>query len=55
MSRSVSLDILDSTGTTIPFTNLPEPIEIIIPRDSNLALPPMILENVTGETRSTAA
>ncbi|CAM2704890.1 unnamed protein product [Rotaria socialis] len=55
MSRSVSLELLDSTGAAIPVTKLPQPIEIIIPRDPNLVIPPMTLENATGETRSTGA
>ncbi|CAF3507643.1 unnamed protein product [Rotaria sordida] len=50
MSRSVSLSLFDSSGTTIPLTNLPTPIEIIIPRDPNLLLPSMTLQNITAQT-----
>ncbi|CAF4044663.1 unnamed protein product, partial [Rotaria sp. Silwood2] len=53
MSRSVSLNLLDSNGTTIPLNNLSTPIEIIIPRDPNLLLPPMKLQNVTEQTTLT--
>ncbi|CAF3366379.1 unnamed protein product [Rotaria sp. Silwood1] len=53
MSRSVSLSLFDSNGTTIPLNNLPTPIEIIIPRDPNLLLPSMTLQNVTGQTKLT--
>jgi len=49
-SRSISLSLLDTSGTTIAVNNLPSSIEIIISRDSNLLLPSMTLENVTGQT-----
>jgi hypothetical protein len=42
-------------GTTLSVNNLPSPIEIIIPRDANLLLPSMTLENITGQNQSTTA
>ena len=39
LSRSVSLSMADQNGN---------PIEIMIPRDPNLVIPPMILQNVTS-------
>jgi hypothetical protein len=51
LSRSISFSILDQYGNDIPIqTNLSYPIEILIPRDPNLILPPMILQNVTSTT-----
>ncbi len=55
MSRSVSISLLDSMGTTFSVNNLPLPIEMLIPRDSNLLLPSMIFENITEQTQSTNA
>jgi hypothetical protein len=55
MSRSVSLSLFDADGTTLSVNNLSSPIKITIPRDSNLILPPMTLENITGQTVSTTA
>jgi hypothetical protein len=55
MSRSVSLSLFDTDGTTLSVNNLSSPIKIIIPRDSNLLLSPMTLQNVTGQTVSTTA
>ena len=49
LSRSVSLSILDQNGNEVLIeANDSHPIEIIIPRDPNLILPPMILQNVTS-------
>jgi len=42
-------------GTTFSVNNLPSPIEMLIPRDSNLLLPSMIFENITGQNQSTSA
>ena len=53
MSRSVSLSLLDSTGTILTLNNLPTSITITIPRDSSLLLPPMTFQNVTGNIMST--
>jgi hypothetical protein len=55
MSRSVSLSLFDADGTTLSVNNLSSPIKITIPRDSNLILPSMTLENITGQTVSTTA
>ena len=49
LSTSVSLTILDQNETEVSIqTTLDNPIEIIIPRDPNLLIPPMILQNVTS-------
>jgi hypothetical protein len=49
VSRSISLSILDQYGNEVSIqTNASHPIEIIIPRDPNLIIPPMILQNVTS-------
>ena len=49
LSTSVSLSILDRNGNEVSIqTNLSHPIEIIIPRDVNLIIPEMILQNVTS-------
>ena len=51
LSRSVSLSLFDQTGREIPIrTNATHPIELIIPRDPNLVIPAMTLQNVTGST-----
>ncbi|CAF4649449.1 unnamed protein product [Rotaria socialis] len=48
MSTMISFSVLDSNGTQIPIvTDDEHPIEIIIPRDPNFIIPPMILHNVT--------
>ena len=49
MSRSISLSILDQNGNEISVRADPDhPIEIILPRDSNLIIPSMNLQNVTS-------
>ncbi len=49
VSRSISLSILDQYGNEVSIqTNLSHPIEIIIPREPNLIIPEMILQNVTS-------
>jgi len=49
LSTLISLSILDQYGNEVSFqTNTSHPIEIIIPRDPNLIIPQMILENVTS-------
>ena len=49
VSRSVSFSILDRDGNEVAVRTDPShPIEIIIPRDENLLVPPMILQNVTS-------
>ena len=49
LSRSVSLTILDRNGNEMPLqTDVDHLIELIIPRDPNLIIPSMTLQNVTG-------
>jgi hypothetical protein len=49
LSTSVSLTILDNNGNEVPFkTDSNHPIELIIPRDPNLIIPSMNLQNVTS-------
>jgi hypothetical protein len=49
LSRSISLSLFDHYGNEIPIrTNINHPIQIIIPRDPNLILPSMTLQNVTS-------
>ena len=49
LSRSISFAILDRDGNDVAVaTNTSQLIEIIIPRDENLLVPPMILQNVTS-------
>ena len=49
LSRSISFSILDRDGNDVAVTtNTSQPIEIIIPRDVNLLIPPMIVQNVTA-------
>jgi len=45
VSRSISFSLFDSNGNEI---SLDYPIQILIPRDPNRILPPMILQNVTS-------
>jgi len=49
LSTSISLTILDRNGNEISFaTTVDQPIELIIPRDPNLIIPAMTLQNVTS-------
>ncbi|CAF0777082.1 unnamed protein product [Adineta steineri] len=49
LSRLISLSILDQYGNQLSFeTNANETIQLIIPRDQNLLIPNMILQNVTA-------
>ena len=49
VSRSISFSLLDRDGNEVVVaTNSSQPIEIIIPRDENLPVPPMKLQNVTS-------
>jgi hypothetical protein len=49
LSTTVSLTILDRNGNEVPLqTDADHPIELIIPRDSNLVVPSMSLQNVTS-------
>ena len=48
-SRSISLTILDhNLAEVLIQTNLTNPIELMIPRDPNMVIPPMFLQNVTS-------
>jgi hypothetical protein len=49
LSTSLSLTILDRNGNEIPFqTDVNHPIELIIPRDPNIVIPSMSMQNVTS-------
>ncbi len=49
VSTLISLSILDQYGNEASIqTNLSHPIEIIIPRDPNVIIPEMILQNVSS-------
>ena len=49
LSRSISLSLFDQYENEIPIqTNLNHSIELIIPRDPNLVIPSMTLQNVTS-------
>ncbi|UJR18466.1 hypothetical protein I4U23_005372, partial [Adineta vaga] len=49
LSTMISLSILGQNGNEIPFqTTKQNPIRIIIPRDSNIQIPPMIYHNVSS-------
>jgi hypothetical protein len=49
LSTSISLSILDQNGNEIPIeTNLNNSIEFFIPRDPNIIIPSMIIQNVTS-------
>lgn len=51
VSTSVTFSIVDQYENEVHIkTNDSHPIEIIIPRDPNLIIPPMILQNVTNFT-----
>ncbi len=53
LSRSISFSILDHNGNEVLIeTNSSNPIELIIPRDPNLIIPSMILQNVTSTPHS---
>lgn len=49
LSRSVSISLLDENGNDIHIdTTVNQPIEILIPRDPNMGIPPMQRQNVTS-------
>ena len=49
MSRSISLTVLDPNGDEISIqASRTQPIELIIPRDPNVVIPPMTLQNATS-------
>ena len=48
LSRLFSLTIFDENGTDVQInTTLSDPIEFFIPRDPNLSISPMFIQNVT--------
>ncbi|UJR11128.1 hypothetical protein I4U23_015309 [Adineta vaga] len=55
LSRSISFSLLDQNQNEIPFQTMAnESIEIVIPRDPNLIIPAMVLQNVTATSNSTS-
>lgn len=51
LSRSISLSLFDENGNEISVeTNETNPIELFIPRDPNVIIPPMIKQNLTQMT-----
>lgn len=49
LSTSISLSLLDHNANEIPVhTSVNHSIEFFIPRDPNLLVPPMVLQNVTS-------
>jgi hypothetical protein len=49
MSRSLSLTVLDPNGNEIAIqSNQTQPMELFIPRDPNVVIPPMTLQNATA-------
>ena len=49
LSTTVSLSMLDQNGNNVPVrASVDHPFELIIPRDANVAVPPMVLQNVTA-------
>ena len=51
MSTTISLTILDQLGNEVSiYATDEQPIEFFIPRDANLILPAMILQNVTSKS-----
>ncbi len=51
LSRSISLSLFDQHDNELPLqTDLDHPIEIFIPRDPNLPISPMILQNLSDVT-----
>jgi hypothetical protein len=49
LSRLISLSLFDHLGNEIPIqTTLENPIKLIIPRDPNLIIPSMSLQNATA-------
>ncbi|CAF0788844.1 unnamed protein product [Adineta steineri] len=53
LSRSISLSVVDRNGNEVLInTDSTDPIEIIIPRDPNVIIPSMIIQNVTTSINS---
>ena len=54
-SRSISLALVDEEGNEIAFRRKSDPpVEISIPRDPSLGIPPMALQNVTAMNETNA-
>jgi hypothetical protein len=51
-SSIVSLTLHEQSGQTINIQNTTNPFEILIPRQSNTLMPPMIRQNVTSFTNN---
>ena len=51
-SRSLSLSLFDENGKEIIVKNISHKIELIIPRDPQMKVPPLIYENVSNHTES---
>lgn len=48
LSTLISFSLIDKNENDIPvYTTIDKPIEFIIPRDMNMIIPPMILQNLT--------
>jgi hypothetical protein len=53
LSRTISLSIFDKYGNEISIsTDTNHSIEFFIPRDLNIIIPPMIIQNVTSLNRT---
>jgi hypothetical protein len=53
LSRSLALSVLDTSGNELAISaDRDHPIELIIPRDPNLVMPPMAMQNVTSMNAS---
>ena len=49
LSTTVSLSLIDQNGNDVPVSaNADHPFDLIIPRDVNAVVPPMVLQNVTS-------
>jgi hypothetical protein len=49
LSTTISLSVLDQNGNDVPIrASIDHPIEFIIPRDKNIIVSPMALQNVTS-------
>ncbi|CAF1529483.1 unnamed protein product, partial [Adineta steineri] len=54
LSRSISLSIIDQNGNEVSFqAHQDNPIQLIIPRDPNVLIPSMYLQNVTSINSTT--
>lgn len=49
LSTTVSLSMLDQNGNDVPVqASIDHPFEVIIPRDANMVVPSMTLQNITS-------